>query len=150
MSKTVVQTKKQQEQHQVLHLKNNNNPSVLETEEPDDTEEFYLQIFNRMKNIIDELDDRQTAATRKAMAYERALAKREGELQNELKARDSKITLLNKEVEYNRSKDSARKDSRQNVSQMVNQIFDIKESRNKKKLDEGIDELAEEILKKYR
>lgn len=172
MSKTTVQTKKQQEQqqeqHQVLRLRGGkqveNQPSVVENDDTDDTEEFYVGVFTKMKNIIDELDDRNTIANKKIVAYQKAmdireqehrkkeqeLQKKEQQLHEHLKDRESQLKLMNQEVEYYRNKDSANKNTRKNVTEMVTQLYDIKENKNKKKIEEGVDDMVDEILKKYR
>src|SRR5689334_14011751 len=112
MSKTVVQTKKQQqqqqqqqEQHQVIRLrggKEAENPpnAVLETDDMDDTEEFYVGVFTKMKNIIDELDDRNNVANKKVIAYQRAMDMREQEhrkheqqLNDAVKDKESQLKL---------------------------------------------------------
>jgi len=169
MSKTVVQTKKQQQQQQpqqqpqVLHLrggKDAENPqhnAVIETDDMDDTEEFYVGVFTKMKNIIDELDDRNNVANKKVIAYQRAMdvreqehRKKEQQLNDNVKDKESQIKLMNQEVEYYRTKDNASKNTRKSVTDMVTQLYEIKENKNKKKVEEGVDDMVDEILKKYR
>jgi len=175
MSKTTVQTKKQeqeqqqQQQHQVIRLRGGKAPeqqpnAVVETDDHDDTEEFYLGVFNKMRNIIDDLGERNDLATKKVSAYQKAmdireqehrkkeseLQKKEQKLHDDLKDKESQIKLMNQEVEYYRTKDNASKKTRENVTSMVSQLYDIKETKNKKKVEEGVDDMVEDILKKYR
>ncbi|ARF12640.1 hypothetical protein Klosneuvirus_11_11 [Klosneuvirus KNV1] len=164
MSKTAVQTKKQQEQQatQVIRLRANKEAeqqpnAVVENEDMDDTEEFYVGVFTKMKNIIDELDDRNNIATKKVTAYQRALdireqehRKKEQHLNDALKDKESQIKLMNQEVDYYRNKDNASKNTRKNVTDMVSQLYEIKENKNKKKVEEGVDDMVDDILKKYR
>lgn len=170
MSKTAVQTKKQQEQQQtqVIRLRSGQNieqqPNQVVETDGDDTEEFYLGVFTKMKNIIDDLGDRNDIANKKVSAYQRALdkldqehrtkevdlRKKEQKLHDDLKDKESQIKLMNQELEYHRTKDNASKKTRENVTSMVTQLYDIKETKNKKKVEEGIDDMVEDILKKYR
>lgn len=176
MSNTAVQTKKQQQrqqqqeqQTQIIRLRSGQQVEqqpnqVIETEDGDDTEEFYLGVFSKMKNIIDDLGDRNDIANKKVSAYQRALdkldqehrtkevdlRKKEQKLHDDLKDKESQIKLMNQELEYHRTKDNASKKTRENVTSMVTQLYDIKETKNKKKVEEGIDDMVEDILKKYR
>lgn len=170
MSKTTVQTKKQQEQeqHQVIRLRGGKAiepaPSVIETDDVDDTEEFYIGIFSKMKNVIDEVNDRNEIANKKIIAYQRAMdireqehqkknqdnQKKEQQLHDALKDKESQLKLINQEVEYYRNKDNTNKNTRKNVTDMVSQLYEIKDNKNKKKIEEGVDDMVDEILKKYR
>jgi len=110
------------------------------------------------------LDERNDLATKKVSAYQKAmdireqehrkkesdLQKKEQKLHDDLKDKESQIKLMNQEVEYYRTKDNASKKTRENVTSMVSQLYDIKETKNKKKVEEGVDDMVEDILKKYR
>ena len=151
MSKVVTLSQLKKSENRVIQNKKN---SVLETTEnkEDDlsTEEFYTGIFTKMKNVIEDLDDECINANRKALAYERAMQIHVEETRNEIQTRDSKIKLLSQEVEHYRSKDDKSKQNRGNVSNVVSELYDIKDRRNKKKIDEGLDDMVAEILKKSR
>ena len=149
MSKVVTLSQLKKQENKVIQNKKN---SVLETEDKDEddisTEEFYTGIFTKMKNVIEDLDDECINANRKALAYERAMQIHVEETRQEMSTRDSKIKLLTQEVEHYRGKDDKSKQNRGNVSTLVTQLYDIKDRRNKKRLDEGLDDMVADILKK--
>ena len=153
MSKVVTLNQLKKQENKIIQSKKN---SVLETEENKDddddlsTEEFYTGIFMKMKNIIEDLDEECVNANRKAIAYERAMQIHVEESRKDIGVRDSKIKLLTQEVEQYRNKNDKNRQGRGNVSSLVTQLYDIKDRRNQKKIDEGLDDLVANILKKAR
>ena len=157
MSKTSTQTM-QQKPNQVIQSRkgnSNNNQSVLESDD-ETTEQFYNGVFDNLEQLIVDLNDELYDSKKKNMAYEKTLnliaKQKNDEIEREkmkVHNAESKSMLLQRELDQHREKNKGSKNSRDNLHHKLQRLYELKDKKHSKNIEDDTDQMALEIVKKY-
>ena len=122
---------------------------VLETESDDvSTDDYYNQTISKAKELIGRYVNKVQDLEDEKFVLDRAVEK----VLEETRALEEKNTTLNQQLEFYRSQDIHRKGAKLETSKIVQEMFDIVDTRQQRKVmtDEEREKRAMELLKKKR
>lgn len=149
MSKTTQTVQKQIQstpKNVVLQSRKNSTGTPFEDDDEQTNSEFYGGIIENIKNAALQLYEDKYAANVKATALERALTitkQKNTEVVNDL---TTQLKLANQELNYYKEKHIDNKASRQNISNIAQDLFKLKDKELKKNFDKDVEEQLKLLL----
>ena len=125
--------------------------------ESETTEQFYGNVMNQFKTVIQDQNNILQDKERKLQVVEKAYEMNNINLKKELEKQKKeiedykmKVKLLDQEVEYHRSKDTNKSSSREDARKIIKELHEINLKRRDIKITEAeLDEEAKEYIKKF-
>lgn len=122
-----------------------------------DTDTFYIGMIDQMKTMIEMQNEDIDQKNQKIRIVERAFELNNREKKKEIDSkmidirnRDTELSLLKKELEHHRAKETDRTGKRADVRKMVQDIHLINSKKREKKIsDADLDKEAMEYVKKF-
>lgn len=140
-------------QSKVIRLKSKPETQPQIPAETDDTERFYFDIVQELQNQLIEADDEMFKVIQRERAKDKVIQHIDAEHDQEVKTlndlvhdQDMKIKLLEKELADKRTKDDGRTAKKEDMQKITQKLYEMKDRRRNRNMDEGVDELAMKML----
>lgn len=145
MSKTMTKQQQQQQQNQNNHLVLKARKKPEEYKEITDTEEFYMGVFQDMRNQLDEMEDNEFEAMAKADAYQKAYADLEQEAAAKFNDLQSKLKLADQKIKRYEEKEINKDVQRQSITNSLYELYDAKDRKREKMREETFNKYYSQI-----